>query len=207
MVKKGSLSLLKHTNKLGPLKDPIALFIFSVGVEKYFHEHRPKDFPRISTRGHVNVCRARATPFTPDGSVGGALGVPKSLFLNDGHDATDYDEAARTPADILLDEYGATDAPTHGELSAGDVAIDLVTRQALVVRDCVADDLATYYDEHDFDLLNYKQHRWLPVGIDDPVYECVFVGDVEGLHKFSNTYDYPASRLARVPVELAGGED
>jgi len=125
MVKKGSLSLLKHTNKLGPLKDPIALFIFSVGVEKYFHEHRPKDFPRISTRGHVNVCRARATPFTPDGSVGGALGVPKSLFLNDGHDATDYD----TVGDIPGFDNENEDSPdeitvfVHGWLSDEEAAL------------------------------------------------------------------------------------
>lgn len=117
-----------------------------------------------------------------------------------------FDAAERSATDQLLDAYADAGAPTHDELDAGDVAIDLVTRQPLLVRRRVADDLASYYEEHDFDLLTYKQHCWLPVRIGDAVFECVFIGDIEGLHSFSNSYDYPASRLARVPVELAGGE-
>ena len=97
MVKKGGLSLLKHTNRLGPLKDPVALFVFSTGVEKYFHEHCPEDFPRVSTRGHVDICRVRATPLTPEGRIGSLLGVPKSAFLKDGHDGTDYDTVGEIP--------------------------------------------------------------------------------------------------------------
>jgi hypothetical protein len=90
MVKEGGIDILEHANRLGPLKDPVALLIFSMGVEKYFHEHRPEDFPRVRTRGHFNRCRIRATPLTPEGRIGGALGVPRRLFINDGHDATDY---------------------------------------------------------------------------------------------------------------------
>ncbi|MDZ7688916.1 MAG: alpha/beta hydrolase [Halobacteriales archaeon] len=104
MVKKGSLSLLKHANKLGPFKDPFALFVFSIGVEKYFHEHRPKDFPRVSTRGHIDTCRVRATSLTPEGRVGGALGVPKRWFLEDGHDETDYGTVGEIPGFTGEDE-------------------------------------------------------------------------------------------------------
>jgi len=119
----------------------------------------------------------------------------------------DFDTAERTATDQLLDALAESDAPAHDELDAGDIAIDLVTRQPLVVREVVAPSIADYYEREGFDLLNYKQHRWLPVGIDDPVYRCVFVGGIEDLHSFSNVYDYPAGRLCRVPVELAGGED
>ena len=97
MVKTGGLSLLKHANKMGPFKDPFALFVFSVGVEKYFHEHRPEDFPRVSTRGHIRLRRVRASCLTPDGSIGSTLGVPKSVFLKDGHDETDYDVVGEVP--------------------------------------------------------------------------------------------------------------
>lgn len=97
MVKVSGLSLLEHTDKAGPLKDPLALLLFSVGIEKYFHSHRPKDFPRVSTRGHIDLCRVQATPLTPDGWVGKRLGVPKSLFLTEGHDETDYETKGDIP--------------------------------------------------------------------------------------------------------------
>lgn len=97
MVKVSGLSLLEHTDKLGPFKDPFALLLFSVGIEKYFHSHTPKDFPRVSTRGHIDLCRVQATPLTPDGWVGRRLGVPKSLFLTEGHDETDYETKGDIP--------------------------------------------------------------------------------------------------------------
>lgn len=97
MVKEGGLSLLKHTNRLGPLKDPLALLIFSTGIEKYFHEQRPSDFPRVTTRGHFDACRLRATPLTPEGRIGGFLGVPRSAFIEDGHHETDYGTVGEIP--------------------------------------------------------------------------------------------------------------
>jgi len=42
---------------------------------------------------------------------------------------------------------------------------------------------------------------------EDTVYECVFVGGVDDLHKPGRTYDYPRGRLARVPVDLAWREE
>jgi len=118
----------------------------------------------------------------------------------------EFDAAERSPAETLLDALDDIGAPTHGSLTAGDVALDLVTRQPLLVRRRVADDLAEYYEREEFDLLTYKQHAFLPVGIDDPVFECVFIADIGDLHTEGRSYDYPAGRLARVPVELAGGD-
>ena len=112
MVKKGGLSLLKYANKMGPFKDPFALFVFSIGVEKYIHEHRPEDFPRVTTRGHVNIRRVRATPLTPEGRLGSALGVPKSLFLKEGHDETDYETVGDIP--------GFTDGTDDGDVESRD---------------------------------------------------------------------------------------
>jgi len=119
----------------------------------------------------------------------------------------DYDEAARDSAAVLADTVADTAGDEHALLKGGDVAIDLVTRQPLYVVARVADDLVEYYDEEDFDLLTYKQHTYLPVRRDDPVFKCVFIGGLDDLHSFSDTYDYPAGRLARVPIEIAGGED
>ena len=117
-----------------------------------------------------------------------------------------FEEGERSPSDQLSDHVDELGAPTHEHLQVGDVAIDLITRQPLVVLDQKATTLTDYYAEEEFDLLTYKQHPWLPVRPDDAVFECAFVGGLEDLHSFSDTYDYPAGRLARVPVELAGGE-
>lgn len=89
------------------------------------------------------------------------------------------------------------------EPMAGDVVIDLVTRQVVFVHERVADTLEEYYEREGFDLATYKMHPFLPVRPDDAVYECVFVGGVDDLHKPGKTYDYPRGRLARIPVDLA----
>ncbi|WP_459191797.1 hypothetical protein [Halosimplex sp. J119] len=115
----------------------------------------------------------------------------------------DFDDAERTPREHLLAELDAVGAATHAGMGVGDVAIDLVTRQPLMIVGKSADTLVEHYEREDFDLATYKQHPFLPVRVDDPVFECVFVGSVDDLHSFSNTYDYPAGRLARVPFELA----
>lgn len=119
----------------------------------------------------------------------------------------DYDEAARSAQDTVYDDLANMGAPLHSDMTAGDIAFDLVTRQPLVVLDVTADDLVSYYEDEEFNLATYKQHAWLPVTPEDRVYECAFIGGIEDLHSFSNTYDYPAGRLARVPIELAGGDE
>lgn len=122
-------------------------------------------------------------------------------FDPDGAIDNDFDDAEQSPEEQLTD--AASDFG-HQHLEAGDVALDLVTRQLLYVRCEVADSVIEYFDDADFDLANYNGHPYLPVTIHDTVYECVFLpASPEGLHKIKQTYDYPGGRLARVPVELA----
>jgi hypothetical protein len=112
----------------------------------------------------------------------------------------DFDEAAVPAREQLLADQPELTAPV-----AGGLAVDLVTRQLLFVRREVAPDLPTYYDEEDFDLLNYGPHPYLPVTVDDAVLECVYIDDVgvqdlDGLGD-SKTYDFPRGRLAAVPIQ------
>lgn len=106
MVKEGGIDILEQANRLGPLKDPVALLIFSTGLEKYFHEHCPEDFPRISTRGHFDRCRTPAASLSADGRIGGRFGLPRSLFIDEEHDATDYDSFGTIPG---FDDDGSPD--------------------------------------------------------------------------------------------------
>jgi len=114
-----------------------------------------------------------------------------------------FDEAERDPKEILAER----NAEYARAIGVDDVCIDLVTRQPLYVLDVAAPSVATYFDEEDFDLLNYNQAPYLPVRMDDRVLNCVFVPrSVEGVHKMGKTYAYPEGRLARVPIERAGGD-
>jgi hypothetical protein len=87
----------------------------------------------------------------------------------------------------------------------GGVAIDLVTRQVVFVRQRVADTLEEYHEEEDFDLYTYKMHPYLPgIDADNAVYECVYVdGNPQNAHKPGKTYDFPEARLIPLPVDLA----
>ena len=114
-----------------------------------------------------------------------------------------FDEGERDPKEVLAEAA----AEHQRDLEVGDVAIDLVTRQPLLVTDIAASSLPAYYDAEAFDLLNYKAHPYLPVRMDDRVLNCVFVPrKVEGVHKMGKEYAYPEGRLARVPIERAGGD-
>lgn len=125
----------------------------------------------------------------------------------------DFDAAEQTPAERLAASFKGDvgDVPTHRDLGAGDLALDLQTRQLLYVRRQVAESVVDYYEVEDFDLASYECHPWLPVRSSDPVLECVYVNDVtaDTLNKRGKSYDFPAGRLARVPVELAwsGADD
>lgn len=114
----------------------------------------------------------------------------------------DFEDSERDPATVLRESQPAMTAPV-----AGGLAVDLVTRQLLFVRREVADSLPAYYAAEDFDLLNYGPHPYLPVRIDDAVYECVYLDDTgpRDLDGFGDvtTYDFPRGRLAAVPVQEA----
>jgi len=110
-----------------------------------------------------------------------------------------YGDAERDPRSVLA-ERAAQRGGEHAIMASGDIAIDLVTREVLRILEPVAPDLPTYYDDEGVDLLTYNQHQYLPVRMDDIVFRCVFVGDLDELHRERKTYDYPAGRLARVPL-------
>lgn len=124
--------------------------------------------------------------------------------MADGAVDNDYDEGRKT-----FDE--ATDQELEGVQTSpmpGGVAIDLVTRQPLFVRQVKYDDPEAHYDAEGYNLLTYKTHPYLPVSKDDRVFECVFVsGNPEGAHKPGKTYDFPEGRLMHLPVEQAWGDD
>lgn len=112
-----------------------------------------------------------------------------------------YDDGERSAREILADNI--VDYP-H-EIRPGDVVIDQVKQRPLYVRRKVANTAFEYFDNQDFDLTTYNAHPFLPITPDDTIFECVFLPTtVEGLPSEQgdgNTYDYPAGRLARVPVE------
>jgi hypothetical protein len=113
----------------------------------------------------------------------------------------DYDEAERSYAEQVADALaGVQQSPVPGG-----VAIDIVTRQPMFVREKVADSLAEYYEDEGFDLLTYKMHPWLPgIGIDNAAYEAVYLdGNPQNAHKPGKTYDFPEARLMHFPVEMA----
>jgi len=114
-----------------------------------------------------------------------------------------FNEAERDPKEVLAEAA----AEHRREIGKGDVCIDLVTRQPLYVTGIVATSLPVYYGAEGLDLLNYKAHPYLPVRMDDRVLNCVFVPrSVEGVHNAGKKYAYPEGRLARVPIERAGGD-
>jgi hypothetical protein len=128
--------------------------------------------------------------------------------MTDGAIDNEFDDAEASPAEQLAKSFeeAVGDVPTHRSLAPGDLAFDLVTRQLLYIADVSAESVVDYYDDEEFDLASYKGHPWLPVRSDDRVFACVFVPTTaEGLHKGGNDYDYPAGRLARVPMELWPG--
>lgn len=88
---------------------------------------------------------------------------------------------------------------------AGGVAIDIVTRQPVFVRQCTYDSLEAHYEAEGYDLATYKMHAFLPgVDTDNAVYECVYVdGNPAEAHKQSKTYDFPEGRLMHLPVEMS----
>ena len=91
---------------------------------------------------------------------------------------------------------------------AGGVAIDIVTRQAVFVRQQKYDSLEAHYEAEGYDLATYKMHAYLPgINVDNAVYECVYVdGNPQNAHKPGKTYDFPSARLMHLPVEQAWGD-
>lgn len=125
--------------------------------------------------------------------------------MTDGAIDNEYDDAELSAREQL--ERSVAD--TQREPVEGGLAVDLVTRQPLFVRRKVAETCAEYYEQEGFNLLEYKTHPWLPVRVDDAVYECAYLdGNPEQAWKFSRTYSFPRGRLMTIPVWRAWeGED
>jgi len=85
-------------------------------------------------------------------------------------------------------------------LRAGDVAIDLVERGKVFVVEKAADTVTDHQQREDYDIQDYKGNALLNVADDETVWTCVFLPD-KPTTEFSGGYDFPESRLARIPVE------
>jgi len=113
----------------------------------------------------------------------------------------DFDESEQSYDDQLAAAFEGV----QREPMPGAVAIDIVTRQAMFVREQVAETCREYYHEEGFDLVTYKMHPWLPgIDADNAVYEAVYLdGNPQNAHKPGRTYDFPAARLMHFPAEMA----
>jgi len=120
------LRLLNSADTAELVKAPLAFVMFSTGVERFFHEHKPPDFPRVSTRGHFDTACLRSTPVKPDGYVGAFLGLSKERYVEDGQDATDYDVKGDTSGTGLGDDDTSLDEIlvfVHGWLADEEAAL------------------------------------------------------------------------------------
>lgn len=112
----------------------------------------------------------------------------------------EWDESEKSGEETMLSKVREKD---HA-LTAGSVAIDLVTRQPLYIHEKSAEDIVEYYEREGFDLFSYKSHPYLPVSLDDQVFECVFIGnDPQTAYNVGKTYDFPEGRLMKVPLAEA----
>lgn len=124
--------------------------------------------------------------------------------MSEGAIDRDWSESERAIEETLA----AAIADKDTELSAGSIAIDLVTRQLLYIHKQVSDNLVEYYEKEGFDLNSYKSHPYLPVTTTDAVYECVFIAhDPQQAHNAGKTYAYPRGRLMKVPLAEAWEDD
>ena len=116
----------------------------------------------------------------------------------------DFDDAERSYEERVADALeGVRTEPVEGG-----IAIDIVTQQAVFVRQCKYDSLEAHYAAEGYDLRTYKMHPYLPgIDVDNAVYECVYVdGNPQNAHKPGKCYDFPSARLMHLPVEQAWGD-
>jgi len=128
------------------------------------------------------------------------------MTMSEGAVDHDYDDGLQDARRAIQQGIADREGQAHDALAAGDVAIDLVKRQPVYVIGRVAEDCVEYYEQVGMDLVNYKVHPYLGVTPDDAVFDVVYIGGLEDLHRFSDTYAMPETRLARVPVEIAWGD-
>ena len=93
---------------------------------------------------------------------------------------------------------------TDASIKVGDVCHDLVKGGKVQIVAKVADSVAEHRETENYDIAEYKAHPLLDVSDDEPVFKAVYLPE-EPSTSFSGTYDFPRSRLTRVPVEEANG--
>jgi len=94
---------------------------------------------------------------------------------------------------------------TDADIKVGDVCVDLVERGKVQIVAKVADSVEEHQQQESYDIQSYKAHPLLDVSDDEPVFKAVYLPENPTV-SFSGTYDFPRSRLARLPVEEANGE-
>lgn len=92
----------------------------------------------------------------------------------------------------------------NSDIQPGDIVHDLTQNARMQVLEKVADSVAEHRESEGFDLSTYKSHPLLRVSDDDAVFKCVFLPGELGAP--SGSYDFPESRLARIPIEEANAE-
>ncbi|WP_135302625.1 hypothetical protein [Haloarcula amylovorans] len=90
-------------------------------------------------------------------------------------------------------------------IRTGDVVIDLVERGKMLVVERAATSVEEHRESENYDIADYKAHPLLDVSDDEAVWTCVYLPD-KPTTEFSGGYDFPESRLARIPVEEAREE-
>lgn len=87
-------------------------------------------------------------------------------------------------------------------IKPGDVCHDLVQRGKVQVVELAAQSVSIHRQRSDYDITEYKANALLDVQETERVFTCVYLPE-DPTVSFSGTYDFPESRLARVPVEEA----
>jgi hypothetical protein len=88
------------------------------------------------------------------------------------------------------------------EIAVGDVVLDLAQGALMQVVEQSYESVEKHWDKEGFDLAEYACHPLFGVEPDEPVWKCVYLkASLKSLPDAS--YDFPDSRLARVPVEEA----
>lgn len=101
-----------------------------------------------------------------------------------------------------MSERNPTGLPKQADvIQPGDVVLDLAQGRPMQVIERAADSVEEWVAANDYDLLgNYGNSR-LGASVGDPVYTCVYTGNLRS--EPSKNYDFPRARLARIETEAA----
>lgn len=72
--------ILDAADSVAPLKEPVALCIFNLGLEEFLHDETPVEYPRVTTRGQYRATDLASTPVSPDNPVVELLGADEHML-------------------------------------------------------------------------------------------------------------------------------